>query len=231
MSQYRTGLSDLRRITAPAFTRQNASPSTTRAANSFERNLLRWLLRAVGNPPVRFVLWNGEEIGISREPIVAHVHIRDPGALRRLALHPELYFGEDYTAGRIEVEGYFVEFLETIYRGIARAPKAGLLRRALHTWLNRPCRNSLDDSRENIHHHYDLGNDFYSLWLDKEMVYTCAYFSAPTQSLEDEAKNQPTTSPKTKAIMAMIAGSTAFALLERSANLSKLQATGKPGRN
>jgi cyclopropane-fatty-acyl-phospholipid synthase len=185
MSQNRTGLSDIRRITAPVFARQDAGPGPQRAATALERGLLRWLLRAVGNPPVRFVLWNGEEIGISQESTIAHVHIRDPGALRRLALHPELYFGEDYTAARIEVEGYFVEFLETIYRGIGRAPKPGLFRRVLHAWLNRPSHNTLDGSRENIHHHYDLGNDFYKLWLDSEMVYTCAYFSAPTLSLEE----------------------------------------------
>jgi cyclopropane-fatty-acyl-phospholipid synthase len=185
MSQNRTGLSDIRRITAPVFPRQEAGSGTQRAATALERGLLRWLLRAVGNPPVRFVLWNGEEIGISQEPTVAHVHVRDPGALRRLALHPELYFGEDYTSGRIEVEGYFVEFLETMCRTIARAPKAGLFRRGLHAWLNRPRHNTLDGSRENIHHHYDLGNDFYRLWLDNEMVYTCAYFSSPTLSLEE----------------------------------------------
>jgi cyclopropane-fatty-acyl-phospholipid synthase len=185
MSQNRTGLSDIRRITAPVFARQDVGSGPQRAATALERGLLRWLLRAVGNPPVRFVLWNGEEIGISPEPTVAHVHIRDPGALRRLALHPELYFGEDYTAGRIEVEGYFVEFLETMYRAIGRAPKPGLFRRVLHTWLNRPHHNTLDGSRDNIHHHYDLGNDFYKLWLDSEMVYTCAYFSSATLSLEE----------------------------------------------
>jgi cyclopropane-fatty-acyl-phospholipid synthase len=185
MSQNRTGLSDIRRITAPVFARQEAESGTQRRAYSLERGLLRWLLRATGNPPVRFILWNGEEIGISQEPTVAHVHIRDPGTLRRLALHPELYFGEEYTAGRVEVEGYFVEFLEVMYRAIARAPRPGLFRRVLHTWLNRPHHNTLDGSRENIHHHYDLGNDFYKLWLDSEMVYTCAYFSSPTLSLEE----------------------------------------------
>jgi len=185
MSQNRTGLSDIRRITAPAFTRPTALPGPQRAANALECGLLRWVLRAAGNPPVRFVLWNGEEVGISQEPTVAHVHIRDPGTLRRLALHPELYFGEEYTAARIEVEGYFVEFLETMYRAIARAPRPGLFRRVLHAWLNRPSQNTLDGSRENVHHHYNLGNDFYKLWLDSEMVYTCAYFSSATLSLEE----------------------------------------------
>ncbi len=45
--------------------------------------------------------------------------------------------------------------------------------------------NSLRGSRKNIHHHYDIGNDFYSLWLDKAaMQYTCAYFPNPDMTLE-----------------------------------------------
>jgi cyclopropane-fatty-acyl-phospholipid synthase len=38
--------------------------------------------------------------------------------------------------------------------------------------------------RDNVHHHYDLGNEFYRLWLDEQLVYTCAYFESPEQSLE-----------------------------------------------
>jgi cyclopropane-fatty-acyl-phospholipid synthase len=50
--------------------------------------------------------------------------------------------------------------------------------------------NSLQGSRENVHRHYDLGNDFYKLWLDRELVYTCAYFPSPSVTLEEaqEAK-------------------------------------------
>jgi cyclopropane-fatty-acyl-phospholipid synthase len=46
-------------------------------------------------------------------------------------------------------------------------------------------RNGVDTARNNVHHHYDLGNDFYRLWLDREMVYTCAYFPTPASSLEE----------------------------------------------
>jgi len=49
---------------------------------------------------------------------------------------------------------------------------------------NQPRRNSLSESRQNIHHHYDIGNAFYQLWLDAEMQYTCAFFPDPAASLE-----------------------------------------------
>jgi cyclopropane-fatty-acyl-phospholipid synthase len=45
--------------------------------------------------------------------------------------------------------------------------------------------NSKNKSHHNVHHHYDLGNDFYKLWLDERMVYTCAYFEKPTATLDE----------------------------------------------
>jgi cyclopropane-fatty-acyl-phospholipid synthase len=45
--------------------------------------------------------------------------------------------------------------------------------------------NTLRGSRRNIHRHYDLGNDFYKLWLDPQLVYTCAYFPHPAATLEE----------------------------------------------
>jgi cyclopropane-fatty-acyl-phospholipid synthase len=50
--------------------------------------------------------------------------------------------------------------------------------------------NTLRGSQNNIHRHYDLGNEFYRLWLDRQLVYTCAYFPSPEATLEmaQEAK-------------------------------------------
>ena len=44
--------------------------------------------------------------------------------------------------------------------------------------------NSLTGSAKHIAHHYDLGNDFYQLWLDEQMVYTCAYYPTPDATIE-----------------------------------------------
>src|SRR5205823_7761265 len=44
--------------------------------------------------------------------------------------------------------------------------------------------NTVRAAKENVHRHYDLGNEFYRLWLDREMVYTCAYFPTPDCPLE-----------------------------------------------
>src|SRR4029434_9140966 len=45
--------------------------------------------------------------------------------------------------------------------------------------------NDRQSAEHNVHHHYDLGNAFYKLWLDAEMLYTCAYFPGVSASLEE----------------------------------------------
>ncbi len=142
--------------------------------------LLRVFLQAIGDPPVRIDLWNGESVCTSTSDPVAGMRIHRRRTLLRLVFNPELAFGEAYASGEIEVEGDLVRLLEAVYGVSGRPVVSGLLRR-----LRRPRPNSLRGARENIHHHYDLGNDFYRLWLDERMVYTCAYFPSPAVSLEE----------------------------------------------
>jgi cyclopropane-fatty-acyl-phospholipid synthase len=67
----------------------------------------------------------------------------------------------------------------------ATSPKYQKLMAAHTRFFNRPRANHISDSRDNIHHHYDIGNDFYELWLDNEaMQYTCAYFPSADLTLE-----------------------------------------------
>jgi cyclopropane-fatty-acyl-phospholipid synthase len=149
----------------------------------------RWLVRKIlamsGNPPVHVVLWNGEETTTSKRSPIGRVRLHDRETLLKILFNPDLGFGDAYSAGRLEVEGDLVEILEELYRAGADAAPAGFVKHHLLRWLNRPRMNSLGGSRDNIHHHYDIGNEFYKLWLDEQLVYTCAYFPTPTASLEE----------------------------------------------
>ncbi len=150
-----------------------------------ERWLARRMLRAIGDPPVRIVLCNGEEIPAAGPPPVARLLIHDRPTFRRLLLDPDLQFGDGYSAGRIDVEGDLLEFLETLHRArMSASGRAGLLRRTISRLRQWRQSNTRRGSRANIHHHYDIGNDFYKLWLDDQLVYTCAYFPTPQASLE-----------------------------------------------
>jgi cyclopropane-fatty-acyl-phospholipid synthase len=122
---------------------------------------------------------------------VATILIRDRRTLAKLAADPEMAFGEAYSAGLIEVEGDLVAALEAAYKSWPKdSPDMRWYQRGMSKamyWLQD---NSPHGSKNNIHRHYDLGNDFYKLWLDSQMVYTCAYFPSPDATLEaaQEAK-------------------------------------------
>lgn len=166
---------------------QAAPPSRfafSRQVFSAEKLLLERMLDSVGNPSVQIVLWDGQQLGHPASATPARMIIRDRGALLKLISNPEFWFGEMYTAGRIDVEGDLAEFIETVYRSLPRIDP-GTLGKKLLAPFSDARRNSLPNARSNIHHHYDIGNKFYQLWLDKQMVYTCAYFPDQSMSLED----------------------------------------------
>lgn len=145
--------------------------------------LVQRLFDLAGHPPVAVRLWDGSEYASTQREPVARLHIRDRRALQKLLGNPHYEFGELYSAGRIEVEGNLAEFLDVVYRHLERVRRDGLRGRLVRL-LARRQGNTEDRARHNITHHYDIGNDFYRLWLDEDMVYTCAYFPHPEASLE-----------------------------------------------
>lgn len=151
---------------------------------SAEKLLLARMMQSLGNPPLDLELWDGQVVASASNPRVARVLIRDRGALLKLIANPELAFGEMYSAGHIEVQGDLANCIEAIYRAWPRT-EPGLLGQKLLAPFSAPLRNTLPRARRNIQHHYDIGNDFYKLWLDREMVYTCAYFPDPGATLEE----------------------------------------------
>lgn len=154
------------------------------AASRFESGLVRRMLERYRCDDIEVVLWDGQRIRTSSRGPVASVRLLDRSCLYRLMLNPDLNFGDDYSSGRIEVDGSLVDLLVGI-GGHRRSRSGGWLVKAAYSgWMNRPKLNTPKGSRENIHHHYDIGNDFYKLWLDERMVYTCAYFADPEMSLE-----------------------------------------------
>jgi cyclopropane-fatty-acyl-phospholipid synthase len=148
-----------------------------RPASRIDRWCLARLAAAFAGAPVVVELWDGTRMQLGPEPLAGTVHVEDRGTLVRLLLQPDLAFGEAYTAGRLKVERDLAGLITAINRAMAGR------------WPVRPKRHdgaaSPDSARSNVHVHYDIGNDFYQLWLDPEMVYTCAYFEHPDVTLEE----------------------------------------------
>ncbi|MCY4453880.1 MAG: cyclopropane-fatty-acyl-phospholipid synthase [Immundisolibacterales bacterium] len=160
---------------------------TAGASSALDRWLTRRILAESGQPPLTIELWDGTRIEPEPPPadIVARVEIRDRRTLYGLLVNTDVAFGDALSADRIRVHGDLVTLLETIYRSADAAIPRDSWKRRVTAWLNRPRRNSRSGSKSNIHHHYDIGNDFYRLWLDQEMVYTCAYYPREDATLEE----------------------------------------------
>jgi cyclopropane-fatty-acyl-phospholipid synthase len=154
-------------------------------AHSVEARLLRRLLKILGDPPIAFALWTGERVANTMGELLGSVRIADRSTLIRLLRDTRVRFGDAYSEGRIEIEGNLVAMLEAVYRsGMRNGAGSGGLRRLATLW-ERPRANSVARSRDNIHHHYDIGNEFYKLWLGKTMAYTCAYYPTPAATLDE----------------------------------------------
>jgi cyclopropane-fatty-acyl-phospholipid synthase len=135
---------------------------------------LRSKLSRVG---VRLRLWTGE-VFAPAEPARGELVVHDFATLLGLVVWPDLYFGEAYMARRLDVQGALVEVLEALGR---LSPTPSLWERIAAQF---PAANGFGAARRNVHHHYDLGNEFYQWWLDRQLVYTCAYYERPDMSLD-----------------------------------------------
>jgi cyclopropane-fatty-acyl-phospholipid synthase len=151
--------------------------------SSLDYWLLQRLRALLGDPPVEFAIASGARVGPGSATPVARVTFASRATLTAIVTDPWVRFGDAYSDGEINIEGDLVRLLETVYRsgGISGKPTS-LLRRAAGA-LRRQQRNGLAESRDNIHHHYDIGNDFYALWLGDTMAYTCAYYPTPDVTL------------------------------------------------
>ncbi len=168
----------MRLLPSRAFPAASSRTTAADTSTALDRWALACIRRAVAGAPLRFVLWDGFERSSPAGPPVGTIVIHDRPALYRWLWHPDLYFGEGYMHGAVEVHGDLVAVLEHVYRAMQTRSRGAALER-------RGRSNSVDAARHNVHRHYDLGNDFYRLWLDRELVYTCAYFPDPAFTLED----------------------------------------------
>ncbi|MGA9573378.1 MAG: cyclopropane-fatty-acyl-phospholipid synthase family protein [Lysobacterales bacterium] len=153
--------------------------------NSLDRLVANQLLKFLGQPAIRMVLWDGSTVASDVTEPLATLIFRDRGSLYLTIKRPELHWGDLYSQGRVDVEGDLVALLDSVYRGLQTNIDRGWLDLLNKLRTHGKIRNSLPRAADNIHHHYDIGNDFYRLWLDREaMQYTCAYYPDPAMTLE-----------------------------------------------
>jgi cyclopropane-fatty-acyl-phospholipid synthase len=164
----------------PSTTAEGYAQAVASGGSAADRWLLMRLRSILGNPAVDFAVRGSARITCSAAP-VASVTFASRATLLSIVADPWVRFGDAYSAGDVQIDGDLVWLLEAVYRaGGMGKTRPSMLRRALALRH----RNTLAGSRDNIHHHYDIGNEFYALWLGETMAYTCAYYPTAAASLD-----------------------------------------------
>jgi cyclopropane-fatty-acyl-phospholipid synthase len=144
-----------------------------------EKRIFDLLLRRIKNGGVRVVYPDGSRVNYGPDKPYFTMKFKNPEAIRAILKNQSLGLGEGYMSGDVKIDGP----LDNIVRLVAEN-KAAFKGFSLHRLTSRREKNIAKEQKRQIQHHYDLGNDFYKLWLDKSMTYTCAYFKSPKDSLE-----------------------------------------------
>jgi len=136
-------------------------------------------LRGRAELPITIELWNGRRFALGDRSTVT-LRVADAAGLRCLVKPDLSTLGEAYVEGHLDVEGPIADILrsaEGLARGLGASVKGRMppLLRNLHSKKR--------DARA-IEYHYDVSNEFYALWLDPSMVYSCAYFKSGTEDLK-----------------------------------------------
>lgn len=128
------------------------------------------------------IFWDGKkhQFGTGRD---FKLYFKNKDALKKVLVDAPLGFGEGYMKGDIEVEG---DLRQVINVGLSSEKLQAQTKQSLFNAikLNILQRNNRRADKQNISYHYDLGNDFYRLWLDLKMIYSCAYFKNHQDTLE-----------------------------------------------
>jgi cyclopropane-fatty-acyl-phospholipid synthase len=158
------------------------------AKKDFLVNLETYLNGLIKHGTLEVALPGGKRFtfGDGSPPHVAAT-LRGATTMARIVADPSLGVGEAYMDGRLILDqGTLHDLLDLASKNSGGRPgrrRPGLLRRR---WLAlKRERNDLLSARRNVAHHYDLSSDFYRLFLDEDMQYSCAYFERPGMSLED----------------------------------------------
>ena len=160
-------------------------------------------------------LWDGITLSLGRGSPLAIIVIHSAKTFRKLVSHPHpLRFAEAYFFGEIDVEGNLYDFFAQRHHmpsltpsmqerfklllavtffdnqsGHVREPKL-FARWVKPVWMDLSRKPSRANNRAAIAFHYDVSNEFYRLWLDEQMVYSCAYFNDVDESLDQAQHNK-----------------------------------------
>jgi cyclopropane-fatty-acyl-phospholipid synthase len=152
------------------------------------RGTLETIQRRHTGAPFEMVFWNGERwrFGASSGKPEFVIHFKTRKAFVRSVVQTTLGFGESYVAGEVTVEGSLEDAITAL---VDHGLRMQARRSSFQQWVQRAVARTLPQEKADIEHHYGRGDDFYELYLDKKLQYSCGYFRTPEDTL-DQAQEQ-----------------------------------------
>ncbi len=144
------------------------------------------LMKNMFSDPCEVKYWDGEVKRYGEGESQFRLNFNEPIAKTEIISDPSRAFGEGYMKRKIDIDGAVQKVVESIYR----SRNSFLHEKNAYVKLGRILTQSLRKSKEDVQFHYDIGNDFYRLWLDETMTYSCAYFETPEDSLYKAQKSK-----------------------------------------
>ena len=148
-----------------------------------EKQVLSKLLSKAFDVPVMVTYWDGKSENYGDGLPKIHIKLNEKPNMKSLAKMPTFTLAEAYMNRGIEIEGSIQELIASAYRQSGsfltdQSGFKGTLTKMLHG-------HDKNESKEDIHSHYDIGNDFYKEWLDPSMTYSAAYWPKDGMTLEE----------------------------------------------
>lgn len=136
-----------------------------------------------------FEFWDGERVAFGALP-ASTFRIKTPRAVRHIFSKGFHGFAESYVDGDVDVEGDLQQLLRLGLEVRFDENSYSIRQKIRFLPFYLKTRNFPGQARSNIEHHYDMSNDFYALFLDPTMSYSCAYFQSDTDTLEQAQINK-----------------------------------------
>ncbi len=152
-----------------------------------QKQLLGSIFCRMKGEPFAVTYWDGqtEVYGANGEqnPSIRMI-INEKLNLKEMLSDPELKFGEAYMDKKIDFEGDVNNIFNLLVQNQDLFKASKNMDAFLQRFMKSQKETTSQKQAEKVQYHYDLGNDFYKLWLDDTLSYSCAYFKSPDDSLE-----------------------------------------------
>ncbi|MBO0461266.1 class I SAM-dependent methyltransferase [Enterococcus sp. DIV1298c] len=153
-----------------------------------DKQIYRKLFSESFSIPIEVTYWDGsnERYGSPTTDLAASITFNEEIAIKEVINNASITFGEAYMNKKIEINGNIQKIIADAYL----QQNSFLRSRKYMKFLPKLARHTKTQNKKDVEHHYDLGNDFYRLWLDPTLTYSCAYFKNPEDSLETAQLNK-----------------------------------------